>query len=102
MLRTSSYQRYQLLRCFARKRPSFFCRFAARRVLFRLGRPVAESSSTYAALRAALCERLRVPDEPPPALRFVALTPGNAVSTGQSRAGRLGYLSFFSPERSAL
>jgi len=76
---------------------SFFSRFAARRVDFRLGF-VALVSRMYAAFFPACSETLRGVG----ARRSLALTPGDEVSVAGARFGLGGGLGrFFGPDRSA-
>lgn len=74
-----------------------FARPVLLRVDFRLGLPVAESSAAAPPFASARADLFRARVDPPPALRFVALTPGFAVSTGVSRrltAFRFGFGGF--------
>jgi hypothetical protein len=88
-------------RRFARDFRSFLSRFAERRVDFRDGLPVPESSSRYAADRAARLDAFLVAVERGPTLRSDALTPGSAVSTGEFLGRFGGAFGRFGPERSA-
>lgn len=86
---------------FARDFRSFLRRFAERRVDFRDGLPVRESSSRYGAARAARPETFLAAVEPAPTFRSDALTPGSEVSTGEFLGTFAGAFGRFGPERSA-